>query len=74
MIDLEPSNDGNFYKRFRVYLRQNKLKEALADLNSALALKPENTAALSQRGKLLLRLGRCQDAETDLLALKKYVT
>jgi tetratricopeptide (TPR) repeat protein len=28
VIEIEPNNDSNYYKRFRVYLRQNKLKEA----------------------------------------------
>lgn len=36
VITLEPLNDANFYKRFRVYLKQMKLKEALGDLNQVL--------------------------------------
>ena len=41
VIDAEPGNESNFYKRFRVYLRQQKYKEALSDLNSALRVKPQ---------------------------------
>lgn len=48
-----------------------KVKEALADLNSVLSLKSDYEQALVQRSKLLLRMGRCHDAELDLLALRK---
>lgn len=71
VIAMEPSNDGNFFKRFRVYLRQSKLKEALADLNSALQLKPDNEAALVQKGKLEMRLGRCSDALANMQRLQR---
>lgn len=71
VIALEPTNDGNFFKRFRVYLRQNKYKEALSDLNSALNIKPTNEAALTQKGKLELRLGRCSDAYTSFSKLQR---
>ena len=68
---MEPDNDSNYYKRFRVYLRQQKLKEALADLNSALNLKPNNENALGQRAKLHMKLGKCAEADADLDKLKK---
>ena len=71
VISMEPFNDGNFFKRFRVYLRQSKLKEALSDLNSALQLKPENEAALAQKGKLEMRMGRCADAVANMQKLQR---
>ena len=71
VMALEPDNDGNFYKRFRVFLRQQKLKEALADLNTALKLNPSNENALVQRSKLQIRMGRCDDAIKDFEALKR---
>jgi DnaJ family protein C protein 3 len=71
VIALEPQNDANFYKRFRVYLRQQRLREALSDLNAALKLNPKNEGALVQRAKLSLRLGKCEDAERDFALLKK---
>jgi tetratricopeptide (TPR) repeat protein len=71
VIKLEPNNEQNYYKRFRIYLRQQKLKEALSDLNSALAIKPDFEAVLSQRGKINLRMGYCNQAEEDLLRLQK---
>lgn len=71
VIALEPNNDANFYKRFRVYLRQQKLKEAFADLNYALKLNPKNEGALVQRAKLALRLGKCEESEHDFTAIKR---
>lgn len=73
VISMEPGNDSNFFKRFRVYLRQSKLKEALADLNAVLQLKPNNEAALVQKGKLEMRLGRCADAYSSMKKLQRYV-
>jgi len=71
VIEIEPNNDSNYYKRFRVYLRQNKLKEALADLTSALKIKPDNDQVLGQRAKLHIKMGSCDKAEVDFHKLKQ---
>lgn len=71
VIALEPQNEQNYYKLFRVHLRQKKHREALHDLNECLKLKPTHVQSLSQRGKLLLKLGRCTDAEIDFQSLAK---
>ena len=68
---MEPQNENNFYKRFRVFLRQKKLKEALADLNSALTINPLYEVVLVQRAKLQIRMGRCDEALVDFQHLKK---
>lgn len=68
---MEPLNENNFYKRFRVYLRQQKLKEALADLNSALSINPAHEVVLGQRAKLQIRMGRCDDALADFQKLAR---
>lgn len=73
VIAIEPDNDSNYYKRYRVYLRQQKLKEALSDLNSALKINPSHESALIQRNKLQLKLGRCNEAFDGYEALKLYV-
>lgn len=46
VIEAEPSNESNFYKRFRVHLRQQKYKEAIGDLSSAIKLKPTYEAGM----------------------------
>ena len=71
VIAMEPENDANYYKRFRVYLRQQKLKEALSDLSAVLKINPKHENALVQRAKLHTRLGKCTEAEGDYDLLKK---
>lgn len=41
VIELEPKNERNFYKRFRVFLSKRKYVEAIQDLSRALELKPK---------------------------------
>jgi len=65
VISLEPRNEQNYYKRYRVYLRKQRLREALSDLNSALEIKPNDENFLSNRGKLNIKLGRCSNAALD---------
>ncbi len=65
VIAAEPENHSNYYKRFRVYLRKLKYKEALSDLTSTLNIKPGDENALVQRSKLYLRLGNCEEAVKD---------
>ncbi len=71
VIAMEPENDANYYKRFRVYLKQMKYREALADLSSALTINPKNENALAQRANLQMRLGKCAEAEKDYADLKR---
>ncbi len=71
MIELEPNNEQNHYKRFRVNLKLQRFKDALNDLSQALKIKPNFDQALSQRAKLNLRMGKCQDAIYDFTELKK---
>ena len=72
VIELEPKNEMNFYKRFRIYLKQSKYREALADLNSALNIKSDDINILNQRAKLSMRLGKCQDSANDYTTLARY--
>ena len=71
VLDAEPENPSNYYKRFRVHLRQKNLNGAVSDLSSAIARNPDYEQAYAQRGKLNLRLGNCFDAEKDFLNLKR---
>jgi len=73
VIKLEPKNENNFYKRFRVYLRQQKYREALADLNSALHINENDVNVLTQKAKLQMKLGKCKDAEADFATLSRFV-
>ena len=70
VVALEPLQASNYYKRFRVYLRQSKFKEATSDLNKVLEIEPTHESALSQRAKLYLRLGKCLESSQDFATLK----
>ncbi|KAF1317000.1 Dnaj subfamily c member 3, partial [Globisporangium splendens] len=65
LIELEPSNERNFYKRYRAYLSERKYSHALSDLTSSLTVNPGYKQGISQRGKLLMMLGQCSDAVHD---------
>ncbi|CAI5714932.1 unnamed protein product [Peronospora effusa] len=41
LIELEPTNERNFYKRFRAYLSERKYSHALSDLSSSLNVNPK---------------------------------
>ena len=71
VIALEPQNEQNYYKLFRVHLRQKKHRDAVHDLSECLKLKPNHVQALSQRAKLLLKVGRCAESEVDFTNLSK---
>eukprot|EP00753_Platysulcus_tardus_P000680 PLAT10638.1.p1 GENE.PLAT10638.1~~PLAT10638.1.p1 ORF type:complete len:483 (-),score=281.15 PLAT10638.1:541-1989(-) len=65
-IHVEPNNERNYYKRFRVNLRRRRYKHALSDLNAALKLNGKFVNAYLQRGKLRLLDGDCTGALSDL--------
>ncbi|MGH9315699.1 MAG: tetratricopeptide repeat protein [Thermoanaerobaculia bacterium] len=54
----------------RSYEKRNRLEEALLALECAAALEPEEPAFLRERGLLLLKVGRSEEA---VKALEKYV-
>ncbi len=54
-----------YYARGAVRMTMGRFKDALADLDQALALDPKNSEYLIARGEVRLRLGSLKDAETD---------
>lgn len=64
--DGDPKNYLTYFKRATVYLAIGKPKAALDDLNEVLELRPDFAPARSQRGSLLLKLGRIDEAHIDL--------
>mmetsp|Transcript_25422 Transcript_25422/g.59208 ORF Transcript_25422/g.59208 Transcript_25422/m.59208 type:complete len:513 (-) Transcript_25422:353-1891(-) len=71
VIDMEPENERNYYKRYRAHLRKRNHGAALSDLSAALRLKPTYKTALGQRAKLELQMGRCSDAVSDMKMLRQ---
>ena len=52
-----------YYKRATVYLALGKSKSALPDLEKSMKLKPDFTAAIVNKGNILLKMGRLHDAK-----------
>lgn len=64
--DGDPKNYLTYFKRATVYLAIGKPKAALDDLNEVLELKEDFSPARVQRGTLLLKMGRIDEAHIDL--------
>jgi len=65
-VDADPSNYMSYYKRATVYMALSRAKPALADFDKILELKPDFLKARQQRGGLLLKMGRLNEAHIDL--------
>uniref|UniRef100_A0A3B3RT25 DnaJ homolog subfamily C member 3 n=1 Tax=Paramormyrops kingsleyae TaxID=1676925 RepID=A0A3B3RT25_9TELE len=64
-VDGDPKNYMAYYRRATVYLAMGKSKSALPDLSKVIELKPDFTSARLQRGNLLLKQGKLDEAEDD---------
>jgi tetratricopeptide (TPR) repeat protein len=53
-IDASPSSSENYYKRSLLYLENDKIAEALEDINNAISIKP-NVGSYFQAKALILR-------------------
>ncbi|CAK4614722.1 hypothetical protein LEN26_020855 [Aphanomyces euteiches] len=66
VIELDP-NERVYYKRYRAYLGDRKYSSALADLTSAVEIKPTYTQGFLQRGRLRMMIGQCYEAVDDFV-------
>jgi tetratricopeptide (TPR) repeat protein len=57
----------------RIYQRQGKNREALASLDAAEKLAPENENIRYVRGQVLLKLGRREEAQAELAKAKEIL-
>uniref|UniRef100_A0A8C7ESZ6 DnaJ homolog subfamily C member 3 n=1 Tax=Neovison vison TaxID=452646 RepID=A0A8C7ESZ6_NEOVI len=64
-VDGDPENYIAYYRRATVFLAMGKSKAALPDLTKVIELKMDFTAARLQRGHLLLKQGKLDEAEDD---------
>uniref|UniRef100_A0A5F4VSE1 DnaJ homolog subfamily C member 3 n=1 Tax=Callithrix jacchus TaxID=9483 RepID=A0A5F4VSE1_CALJA len=64
-VDGDPDNYIAYYRRATVFLAMGKSKAALPDLTKVIELKMDFTAARLQRGHLLLKQGKLDEAEDD---------
>ena len=65
-VEADRKNYLTFFKRATVLLALGRHRAALDDLNEVVSLKPDFLAARSQRGSLLFKMGRLQEAHIDL--------
>ncbi|XP_035995138.1 dnaJ homolog subfamily C member 3a isoform X2 [Fundulus heteroclitus] len=69
--DGDPKNYMAYYRRATVFLAMGKSKSALPDLSRVIELKPDFTSARLQRGNLLLKQGKLDEAESDFKRVLK---
>jgi len=65
-VDADPNNYMSYYKRATVYMALSRPRPALADLDKIMQIKPDFLKARQQRGGLLLKMGRLNEAHIDL--------
>lgn len=65
-VDADPSNYMSYYKRATVFLALSRSRPALADLDKVIQLKNDFQAARVQRGNVLLKMGRLDEAHIEL--------
>merc|ERR1719384_2791955 len=65
-VDADPNNYMSYYKRATVYMALSRPRPALADFDKVMQVKPDFLKARQQRGGLLLKMGRLNEAHIDL--------
>ena len=65
-LEGDPNNYLTLYRRATVYLAQGRARAALEDLNKALDISPDFHQARSQKGSILIKLGRLDEAHIEL--------
>jgi len=63
--ELSENNAASLDSRALVYLRLNRLDEALADIDGALDRRPESASSLYLRAAIERRMGKTHDADED---------
>ena len=66
VLDADPANYMSYYKRATVFLALSRSRPALADLDKVIQLKSDFGAARIQRGSVLLKMGRLDEAHIEL--------
>uniref|UniRef100_A0A8C5M0B3 DnaJ homolog subfamily C member 3 n=1 Tax=Leptobrachium leishanense TaxID=445787 RepID=A0A8C5M0B3_9ANUR len=69
--DGDPENYLAYYRRATAFLAMGKSKAAIPDLSRVIELKPDFTSARLQRGQLLLKQGKLDEAEEDFKKVLK---
>jgi DnaJ family protein C protein 3 len=70
VIEMEPTNERNYYKRFRVHLKKGNYPAAIGDLSTALGIKPKYKQALASRAHVHRLSGDCKSSVVDYTSLQ----
>ena len=70
-IEVEPDNAVNYYKLYSVHKRMRSLSEALTDITQAVELNGSRADWRIQKAKLLVNLGRCDEAAVEYAAARE---
>jgi len=66
-VEGDSNNYLTYFKRGTVYLALGKAKLAISDLDRVMELKPDFTAARTQRANIFLKQGDLQNAKEDFM-------
>lgn len=67
-IQVEPTNANNYYKLYSVHKRMRSLSDALNSITKAVELNGSKIDWRIQKAKLLVNLGRCEEANVEYIA------
>merc|ERR1712226_732196 len=65
-VDADPNNYMSYYKRATVFLALGRSRPALADLDKVIQIKNDFLSARVQRGSVLIKMGRLDEAHIEL--------
>jgi tetratricopeptide (TPR) repeat protein len=72
-LHYDPKRTASLLGLTRIYLQQQKYKQALATVDAALKLAPDSQNAHFMRGQALLREGRREEGRQELAAAQKLL-
>jgi len=72
-LKRNPQMPSSLFGQAKIYMQEEKYREALSALDAALRLAPESQSVHFLRGQVLARMGRRDDAQAEFATAKKMV-
>jgi Flp pilus assembly protein TadD len=72
-LKRNPKMPASLFGLAKIHLRQERYQQALAEINRALHLAPESQNVHFMRGRILMKLGRREEAQREMAAAKKIL-
>jgi DnaJ family protein C protein 3 len=67
---LEPESASNYFKLFKAHHRKRNYMDALQDISTAVEMEPAADKYRSQKAKLLVQVGQCEQAVAEYKLLQ----